>query len=399
MQMYDGLPIITNKITVEEQQGIPHHLLGFIPLDDEPSRVGLFKKQASKIIQEIRSRGRLPIVVGGTHYYTQALLFRDSLVSDRDVEGPQDAAKTFPILDESTDIIWAKLNEVDPVMANRWHINERRKIRRSLEIYLQTGKKASDIYSDQKENKSVGKSTLEYESTLLFWVHSDAEALEKRLFDRVDKMIETGLLDEVKSMDAFLHERARSGINVDRGRGIWVSIGWKEFESYLDTLRNEPGCKDLKRLYEDSVERTKIATRQYANYQIKWIRRKLMLSLFKDDILQKLYLLDGTHIPQWNHTVSQPALEITGNFLAGNALPSPTALSATAQKFLDSEQFREKMLSKTDFRRVCETCEITILAEVQWANHVESRAHRARLKKLQRQACPGFQKQTQHVAT
>jgi tRNA dimethylallyltransferase len=84
MQIYDGLPIITNKITVEEQQGIPHHLLGAVALDKEPWRVGVFKRKAGKIIKEIRSRGRTPILVGGTHYYTQSLLFNDTLVSDAD---------------------------------------------------------------------------------------------------------------------------------------------------------------------------------------------------------------------------------------------------------------------------------------------------------------------------
>lgn len=73
MQLYEGLPVVTNKITTSEQQGIPHHLLGCIGLKEETWTVGKFVKEALTVIEEIRSRGRLPIVVGGTHYYTQAV--------------------------------------------------------------------------------------------------------------------------------------------------------------------------------------------------------------------------------------------------------------------------------------------------------------------------------------
>src|SRR5271168_1169210 len=160
MQMYDGLPIITNKITAEEQKGIPHHLLGSIAPDEEPWRVGMFKKKADQIIQEIRSRGRLPILVGGTHYYTQSLLFKDSLIDDkfygeehvRTELSNEEILQKFPMLDGPTEAMIERLREVDPKMADRWHPNDRRKIRRSLEIFLLTGKKASDIYLKRKED-------------------------------------------------------------------------------------------------------------------------------------------------------------------------------------------------------------------------------------------------------
>ena len=79
MQLYSGLPIITNKITVEEREGVPHHLLGCIGFGEPTWVVGTFVKRALGVIEEIRSRGKLPILVGGTHYYTQSLLFRDRL--------------------------------------------------------------------------------------------------------------------------------------------------------------------------------------------------------------------------------------------------------------------------------------------------------------------------------
>jgi tRNA dimethylallyltransferase len=91
MQLYSGLPIITNKITVEERKGVPHHLLGCIDFGEPTWVVGTFVKRALSIIEEIRSRGKLPILVGGTHYYTQSLLFRDRLAETE--EDGQDGEK------------------------------------------------------------------------------------------------------------------------------------------------------------------------------------------------------------------------------------------------------------------------------------------------------------------
>ena len=79
MQMYEGLPIITNKIPENERNSIPHHLLGTVSLASEPWTVPKFVHESQRIIQEIRSRGRLPILVGGSHYYTQALLLSNTV--------------------------------------------------------------------------------------------------------------------------------------------------------------------------------------------------------------------------------------------------------------------------------------------------------------------------------
>lgn len=400
MQMYDGLPIITNKITSEEQNGIPHHLLGFIALDEEPWRVGLFKKKAGQIIREIRSKGRLPILVGGTHYYTQSLLFEDSLIGEdaNEEHSAQDeitnpkALDRFSILDGPTEAMLERLREVDPVMADRWHPNERRKIRRSLEIFLTTGKKASDIYAEQKESKTAAKnydlqdedfsqSGVEGGSTLLFWVHSESETLKKRLDARVDKMMVSGLLDEVKSMKIFLQKQSSSGITVDRGRGIWVSIGWKEFESYLTALESGTASKEkLQTLYELSVEQTKAATRQYAKRQVRWIRLKLMSALSEENALDKLFLLDGSDVTEWANAVSNPAIGLAESFLEGTELSAPRDLCPAAAQMLalDDERVKRKDLS---FHRECELCNTLFVVEEQWETHLKSRRHRAQVKR------------------
>ncbi|QSZ35582.1 hypothetical protein DSL72_008452 [Monilinia vaccinii-corymbosi] len=405
MQMYEGLPIITNKITVEEQNGIPHHLLGFIPLDAEPWTVGMFKKQASQIIQEIRSRGRLPIVVGGTHYYTQSLLFEDELVSYGKASGdaqdnPQlsieELSKRFPILDAPTEQILDRLREVDPLMAARWHPNDRRKIQTSLQIFLSSGRKASDIYKEQREAKRIAQTTLngnsaspatfEIGSPLLFWVHAKTDILKLRLDKRVDKMIDVGLLDEVKSMETIRQQYIRAGADLDVSRGIWASIGWKEFESYLRYLEDEggnPQKRDI--LHDDSLKKMKAATRQYAKRQIRWISYKLIPKLVHENAINKLYLLDGTDISSWAENVSGPAIDITQEFILGHELPRPSEISGLAGEFLNPERPLQHTQSKAHWvPKKCETCHTFVMTEGQWQVHSTTRAHRRMAKKMQR---------------
>ncbi|KAH7393396.1 mitochondrial putative tRNA dimethylallyltransferase [Cadophora sp. MPI-SDFR-AT-0126] len=402
MQMYDGLPIITNKMTREEQQGIPHHLLGFIALDEEPWRVGLFKQKAGQIIREIRSRGRLPILVGGTHYYTQSLLFDETLVqtspSDKDQSQygytNQEMAKKYPILDGPTGDMLVRLREVDPVMADRWHPRDRRKIRRSLEIFLVSGKKASDIYAEQMEMKAANKNLncdedsiaatlVDSRSMLLFWVHAESEILKKRLDARIDKMLVSGLLDEVKSMESFLQKQLASGVDVDRTRGIWVSIGYKEFEPYLKALNSDTAsASEVQKSYELSIEQTKAATRQYAKQQGRWIRLKLIPALAEVDAKERLYLMDGSDVSQFPETVSQPAIGIVESFLNGTERVPPRSVCAAASQILDPNMRVEP--KDPNFRQECELCHTVVVTDDQWQIHLKSRRHRALIKKKQK---------------
>jgi tRNA dimethylallyltransferase len=400
MQMYDGLRIITNKITVEEQKGIPHHLLGVVKLHEQPWQVGTFKQKAEGIIESIRSRRRLPILVGGTHYYTQSLLFDDALVAQPADEGEgaelsrTELNQKYPILDAPTEEILEKLREVDPVMAERWHPNDRRKIQRSLEIYLTTGRQASKVYEEQRERKeartgsnsvdvldeTAGRSLVH--SAIVFWVHAESEVLKTRLDARVDKMMQRGLLEEVKSLDRFITERD-SASTIDMTSGIWVSIGYKEFAPYLKALK-DPGTTDadLQTLLEAAVEQTKAATRQYAKRQIRWIRLKLLAALNREQALSNIYLLDGTDLEKWSQTVLDPATDITGRLLAHESLPRNAELSDAARECLAPKQDSEFCGNPELWvRHTCDVCNTVVVTENQWQDHLKSRSHRRNVKK------------------
>jgi tRNA dimethylallyltransferase len=315
-------------------------------------------------------------------------LFQDALADEPalDLNGN---SESFPILEEPTDVLLAKLKEVDPVMADRWHPNERRKIQRSLEIYLRTGKPASQLYNEQRLKRDssphrtdgetpTSRSGLRFQ-TLLFWVHADKDVLHKRLDGRVRKMLTKGLLSEVEELGSFRQDHELcTGTSIDQSRGIWVSIGYKEFLDYQHALANglQPDF-ELEELKVAAIEKTQAATRQYANRQIKWIRIKLLNALLTAGQQSNTFLLDGSDLLNWTRNVVNPAITITDYFLSGLALPVPSTISAAAAEMLTPK--REYDLGqRPDLwqKKVCETCGTIAVTENDWSLHVKSRAHR-----------------------
>ena len=410
MQMYRGLPIITNQIPVEERNGVPHHLISCVELEEQPWWVGRFRNESLRLIEEIHARGKVPVLVGGTHYYTQAVLFKDQLVGEDNAPGdvedeaadrmaedndPKSSTK-WPILDAPTEVVLQKLREVDPVMANRWHPNEARKIRRSLEIYFQTGRPASEVYAEQQRTKQAamardaslaGAGQLRF-PTMVFWVHSEKETLTNRLDKRVDRMIEQGLMAEARHMSDYLRERKAQGISVDQTRGVWVSIGYKELAPYFEALYtgsvDEAGLETLRR---SGVESIKTATRQYAVSQIKWIRNKLWKALADAGSTNRLYLLDSTNVDAWEQSITEPSERLVRALLNDEPTPDPKSLSELAKTVLSAKEARPQKDSASIAKcRTCDVCRKTMTGEEQWQIHVNGHAHRRALKSAAKRA-------------
>lgn len=384
MQLYCGLPIITNKIPLGEQKGIPHHLLGEIPLASVPWHVAEFKQRATALIDEIRSRGKLPILVGGTHYYVDSILFNDVILN----HVQEEESKTFPILDEPTDVLLAELRKVDPEMAERWHPNDRRKIQRSLEIYLQTGKPASAHYEEQELQRSppvddATDSGKPWEN-LLFWVFSQREALCERLDNRVDGMLRNGLLDEVRELAEHKERMAAEGTDVDMTKGIWQAIGFKQLASHVLSPPEDATARQASE--KSALDDMKTATRRYANYQNRWIRLKQLPRLQRcgETAINSLYVLDSTDAQRYHEKVVTPASSIVGQFLAGTPLPNPRDLSDVARDVL--LKATETVVKETIKQRTCELCKTVILTEEAWERHIKSSGHRKHMKKHKRLA-------------
>ncbi|KAK4040015.1 IPP transferase-domain-containing protein [Parachaetomium inaequale] len=387
MQLYKGLPIITNKLTVPEQRGIPHHLLGSIELGEDPWVVAQFKKEATRIIAEIRDRGKLPIVVGGTAYYLDGLLFEGRVVDDQPaLEGGalnrDELAAKYPILTDSPEAMLAKLREIDPVMADKWHPNDARKIRTSLEIYYATGRRASDIYAEQRNKKESKWASQDRDRAqghglgeiLLFWLYAQREVLNERLHKRVDKMVQNGLLSETAEVYDYLQQRLAVGETIDRSKGIWQSIGFRQFEPYLTAVKQTPDSPELDKLKQAGIDETKAATRQYAKYQVRWMTMKTISSLQEEKLLDRLYLLDSSDIDRWGAEVRDKGVELARQFLADEPLPPPVEVSETAREVLAGTVERSNR-QDTPCRKTCDICKKTLLTEELWQAHATSRKH------------------------
>ncbi|KAJ6440062.1 tRNA isopentenyltransferase [Purpureocillium lavendulum] len=418
MQLYHGLPIITNKITPREQRGVPHHLLGHIGPDEAPWDVEDFKREATRVMAEIRARGNLPILVGGTQYYVDPLLFADVILDDvvhHDGGDDDTGKKTFPILEEPTDVLLEELRKCDPIMADRWHPNDRRKIQRSLEIFLHTGTPASRLYDEQRARRAAAaqeagaKDASQAWEKLLFWVDADREVLRARLDARVDKMLDAGLLAEVRELYDFKRDKTAQGARLDMSKGIWQSIGYKQFEPYLAALDRAAGSgvdgqvsaadnhdgvdDDLEALKAKAIEDMKTATRRYANYQTRWIRLKQMRRLRDEGpaALRSLYLVDSTDAARFQDCVVAPAAEVAARFLAGDPLPDPVSLSDRARDVLSAAAAAaagpdSPPVPETPARRTCDLCGTVCVTEQAWLRHVKGAAHRRVMKKRKKLA-------------
>lgn len=411
MQMYEGLPIITNQIPVSERRGVPHHLMDCISLGQDPWKITRFKREALKIMDDIRSRGKLPILVGGTHYYTLSILFHKTIIaSDDELESSDDSSQPaeHAILDASSEEIHQKLKEVDPTMADHWHPNDRRKIRRSLQICLQTGRKASDIYKEQQDRKERLRTQLKAKSaadndseretspeigqirfpTVAFWTHTDNEVLRTRLDNRVDGMIDNGLVQEAQTLFDYSKRRALEGAEIDRTRGIWISIGFKELDPYLTALSSQNlDPEELGKVKQDCVDWVKTATKQYAKNQLKWLRGQIWNSFRTADMTNRLYLLDATDPDAWDSSVQGPAEKVVEAFLSGKDCPQPNDLSDTADAILTARhEAATKKENEIIQRRTCELCEVTANTLEQWNHHLTSRSHKRGLRAAAKRA-------------
>lgn len=405
MQMYRGLPIITNQIPLEERNGIPHHLMSCIELHEETWRVGMFKNESLRIIKEIHARGKVPILVGGTHYYTQSVLFKDHIIeegaeedqalSQKPAGGADDSSIKWPILDAPADVVLQKLREVDPVMASRWHPNDGRKIRRSLEIYFQTGKPASEVYAEQKQQRQTATDMRDPTDigqlrfpTMVFWVHSEKEVLNSRLDKRVDNMIDQGLMTEARRMSDYLKEKQAQGESVDRSRGVWISIGFKELAPYFEEIYKGTSNEEvLKTLKKSCIESVKTATRQYAGSQIKWIRNKLWTAMAESGMKHRLYLLDSTSVGKWPKSIAEPSETLVQCLLNDEPTPDPKSLSELARITLGAKEAQEQNISSHVPRCfTCDICKKTMTTEDQWKIHLNGQAHKKALKGAARRA-------------
>ncbi len=250
MQIYRGMDIGTAKIKEAEMEGIPHHLLN-IKDPDESFSTAEFQTIVREKITDISSTGKLSMIVGGTGLYIQSVIY-DYHFSDRGKDDQFRLELEKEVDSRGKQALYEELVSVDPEAANHIHPNNVRRVIRALEIYRTTGKKMSEYQAEQQPD-------LLYD-TVIIGLTMDRALLYERINDRIDQMMDEGLLEEVKGL---WDKGVREGQAVQ-------AIGYKELFSYF---RNEVTL-------EEAVEQLKQNSRRYAKRQLTWFRNKMNVHWF-----------------------------------------------------------------------------------------------------------------------
>lgn len=253
MQVYKQLNIGTAKVTDEEADGVTHHLID-IKSTDESYSVSDFKKDAREKIHELIDQERLPIVVGGTGLYIESLLF-DVTHGGKAEPNPtfRDEMNHFAH-EKGREALHQLLQDKDPKAAENIHPNNVRRVIRALEVIHETGKKFSDHQNERKQEPVF--------DAYVIALNTDREVLYDRINQRVDLMLDTGLLEEAR----WLYETYEGDLQSKKG------IGYKEFEAYL---RGDQS-------YDEAVMMIKQHSRNYAKRQLTWFKNRFSVNQWAD---------------------------------------------------------------------------------------------------------------------
>ncbi|KAH9983323.1 tRNA isopentenyltransferase [Russula compacta] len=426
MQVYKGFNIITNKIPLGERAGVDHVLMDF----KEPTEqyvVGQWIHDATGAINDAHSSKKVPIVVGGTAYWIQHLVFPGRLAVEPEqvsclgsspsasssansydglssvlAQVTTDLRQLFEALPEvppsavdepsAALALYNLLQALDPAVAARWHWRDTRKVLRNLMIMKESGRKVSEILQEQ----STVTLRPRYD-TLCLWLYAEPTELRGRLNVRADEMLQNGLLDEVRELTCLILSSSEG--NTDNSAislmnftfGIFQSIGFREFHRYL----TDPSPSELK--YQAAIQNLKTANYQYAKRQVSWIRNKLLPAIRASKSTKglkaiEMYLLDATgQYPQkWTSGVRDVAYNLMEAFLRCDPLPDPLTLSPIAQRMLSIPIKTTDPTAILLARRkiICPICTVDEALPVmieegsEWAAHVRTKIHKRLAAKL-----------------
>lgn len=246
MQVYRHMDIGSAKITKEEMQGVPHYLIDEL-MPDEEFNVVRFQKLAKQYIQEIYNKNQIPILVGGTGFYIQAVLYDIDFTEEREDSAYRERLESLA-KERGAEYLYEMLREVDEKAAQAIHPNNIKRVIRALEFHEKSGKKISE-HNEKERQKESGYN-------FAYFVLNDERAkIYQRIDARVDKMLEAGLIGEVEKLKEMGYTRDMVSMQ---------GLGYKEILDYLDH----------KMTLEEAVYILKRDTRHFAKRQLTWFRRE-----------------------------------------------------------------------------------------------------------------------------
>lgn len=247
MQVYKQMDIGTAKIMPEEMQGVPHHLVDcFMP--DEPFNVVVFQQEAKKAIAGIYERGHLPLIVGGTGFYIQAVLNDIVFSENEDDHSYRRSLEAVAKTEDGAAALYERLCRLDPEAARAIHPNNVKRMIRALEYHQQTGEMISEHNAAQRQRTSAYNSAY-------FVLNMPRPQLYERIEARIDQMMDQGLLEEVRRL---------KGAGYSRSLVSMQGLGYKQLLAYLDHELT----------IDEAVSLIKRDTRRFAKRQLTWFRRE-----------------------------------------------------------------------------------------------------------------------------
>lgn len=271
IQVYKHMDIGSAKIKESEMQGIKHYLIDVLNPDEE-FNVHTFQRMAKKCIHKISAKGKIPIIAGGTGFYIQSVLY-DIQFDETDDNHEYRHQLEKAALEHGNKYVHDMLMNIDSESAKNIHYNNIKRVIRALEYYHDTGKVISLHNKEQQENTSPY-------NFAYFVLNDDRDLLYSRINSRVDKMIDEGLIDEIKHLiDMGYDENCLS----------MQGIGYKEIFQYLKGNLSE----------EDAIELIKKNTRHFAKRQLTWFRREKSVDMIdlsshnynKSEILDEMIMI------------------------------------------------------------------------------------------------------------
>ncbi|KAF8563378.1 hypothetical protein P879_06688 [Paragonimus westermani] len=430
IQLYEGLSIATNKVTEEEAAGVTHHLLGTFPAQWAAfGDVHKYKAACIPLVDELRATvGRIPILVGGTHYYLEAILWSDFLATCTS-DNEEGESTNIQLPSEMSDC-YTLLQKLNPQVASQLHPNNARKVRKALREALLSSSKQSSMPTEDEVKFGHPRNRSYHPrypgQTLILWVDCNLTVLDVRLDSRVDNMVRTGLIHE---LDLFLKnyftepelsksDRTRSdqlnrlfaetySVDDPSGRrGILQTIGFKEFADYLSLSPVERESQDGQRMLSAAIEKVKIATRQYARRQIKWITNRFLrrpefgcIPIYRLDVTECMKSTTELSSDSWDVKVLAPACRLIYEHLADSGalsqwvIGNPARLNALLDLCPPSARPRpcdllpmcDESAHSVDSPFSCTACGNRVfLRRADFEEHMRSRSHQKRISKLHR---------------
>ncbi len=246
IQVYKGLDIGSAKPNEKERLAVRHHLIDAIDITDAEFSVAGFRRMADLCIEDIRSRGKIPLIVGGTGLYINALTYPLNFTkTGADKQLREDLHRQE---EANPGILYETLREVDPRSFERLHKNDQKRIIRALEVYYKTGRALSDYGNDFSNSNGLEC----IYSPIIVGLTMPRELLYQRINARVDEMLNSGLVEEVKAL-----------LGYERSLPALQGLGYKQILAYL-----HGECS-----LADAVEDIKRNTRRFAKRQITWFKR------------------------------------------------------------------------------------------------------------------------------